>query len=436
MLDRVLNSRYEVQQLLGQKAGTTTILARDSQSGRLTIVRLSFFPNDVDREIIHRIYNKVEILQSLSHPSLPKILDIFEVDSPRGKGVAIVRPYLPLKSLEHYIHSIRSLSEPEIQQIAKYCLEILSYLHERTLPIFHGNLKLGNIFFEPRQDRIYLVDFGFDFGSPRLDLYHLGTVLIGLATGISPKELPRKNGRIQFERKTNLSSFFLYWLKRAIETDPERGFRSVKEALESLYSYQLILTPRGNIIKPYGSEVGLFKSDHLIQVTIASKAKQRFLNNLHYQFHRFLPSIVFSVPLLTIVGVYRLKLLAFLVPVILLFTLDLFSSSLSFELLKAFSIGELELWISPEKIALSRYIFWIKTPLLPSASSFDIQRIERRNVAVTIQFDRPKIIPSCLALVTPTREYTISASPDIGEAELDWLAHQIGDWLGLPIARV
>jgi ABC-type dipeptide/oligopeptide/nickel transport system permease component len=210
----------------------------------------------------------------------------------------------------------------------------------------------------------------------------------------------------------------------------------VKEALESLYSHQLILVSNGNLTKPYASEVSLYKSDRLLQLTIASKVKRRFFNTLHYQFRRFLPSIVFSVPLLTLVGVYRLKLLGTLIPVLLAFIVNLLAPSLSWELIKALSFGELELWMSPEKVTLSRQVGWLKIPVLPPAATDAIFRIERRNVALTIEDGRATVIPPCLVLIAGEREYTIHANQDIGEAELDWLAHQFGDWLELPIARV
>ncbi|MEG3439771.1 hypothetical protein V0288_21770 [Pannus brasiliensis CCIBt3594] len=436
MLDRVLHSRYEIQQVLGQKAGTRTVLARDRQSRQLVLVRISLFPVDVDRERVDRMKNKIELLQSLRHESIPPVLDSFEVETPERKGWAIARPFLRSKSLEEYINPARLLPESEIKQIAKYCLEILFYLHQQHPPIFHGNLKPSNIFFDPKNERIYLVDFGFEPESEKLDLYPLGLILIGLATGVPARDLPKKSGKLQFEERANLSSFFLYWLKRTIDPYPDHCFRSVKEALESLYSYQLILVSHDNFTKPYGSEVTLYKSERLLQVTISSKAKQRFFSNLQYQFRRFLPSIIFSVSLLTIVGAYRTKLLFFLIPVLLVAVLNLLFPSLSFELLKAFSKGDLELWLTSEKVTLSRYICWFKIPVLSPTDTDKIYQIERRNVSLILEEDRSIVIPPCLALIAGDREYTISASPDINEAELDWLAHQFSDWLGLPITRV
>jgi hypothetical protein len=53
-----------------------------------------------------------------------------------------------------------------------------------------------------------------------------------------------------------------------------------------------------------------------------------------------------------------------------------------------------------------------------------------------MQGENVNIIPPSLVLVANHREYIITASEDVSEAELDWLAQQLSDWLRLPITRI
>lgn len=427
MLDRVLHSRYQVQQLLGKK----TILARDRHTTQLVIIKLISVPRGQGSQFIEEITGKIALLRQLSHPSLPKYLDSFEIDSSQEAIIAIVRPYLSAQPVENYLNSSYLLAEQDLKQIAKYLLEILSYLHQQDVPINHGNIKLSNILFDTQSHRFYLVDFAFDSDSPTTDLQDLGKSLISLATGIKHRYIPEN-----FEQKTNLSAFFIYWLKRLSNSPPDSHFRSVTEALASLYSCQLILVSIGNLTKPYGSEVTVYKKDNLLQIKIASKTKQKFFNNLKTQLRQFLPSLFFTIILLTIVGIYDLKLVAFLIPIILIFLLNLISSSLSWQLWKSFWQGELELKITPKKVSLYQKLWGLKFKLNADAASSEIYSLLRRNVTVTMQGENVNIIPPSLVLVANHREYIITASEDVSEAELDWLAQQLSDWLRLPITRI
>jgi serine/threonine protein kinase len=323
------------------------------------------------------------------------------------------------------------LAEQDLKQIAKYLLEILSYLHQQDVPLNHGNIKLSNILFDTQSHRFYLVDFAFDSDSPTRDLQDIGKTLISLATGVKHRYIPEN-----FEQKTNLSAFFIYWLKRLSNSPPDSHFRSVTEALASLYSCQLILVSIGNLTKPYGSEVTVYKKDNLLQIKIASKTKQKFFNNLKTQLRQFLPSLFFTIILLTIVAIYDLKLVAFLIPIILIFLLNLISSSLSWQLCKSFWQGELELKITPKKVSLYQKLWGLKFKLTADAASSEISSLIRRNVTVTMQGENVNIIPPCLVLIANHREYIITASEDVSEAELDWLAQQLSDWLRLPITRI
>jgi serine/threonine protein kinase len=427
MLDRVLHSRYQVQQLLGKK----TILARDRHTTQSVIIKLIPIPSIQTSEFIGQITSKINLLRQLSHPSLPKYLDNFEIESPQGRIIAIVRPYLSAQPLDAYFNSIQFLGEQELKEIAKYLLEILSYLHQQDVPLSHGNIKLSNILFDSQSSRFYLVDFALDSDSPTTDLQDLGKVLISLSTGIKYGYIPEN-----FEQKTNLSAFFIYWLKRLSNPYQDYYFRSVTEALASLYSCQLILVSSGNLTKPYGSEVSVYKKDNLLQIKIASKTKQKFLNNIKTHLGQFLPSLVFTVILLTIVGIYDLKLVAFLIPIVLIVLLNLISSSFSWQLCKSFWKGELVLDITSKKVSLFQKLWGLKFKLTADAASSEIHSLLRRNVTVTMQGENLTIVPPCLALIANYREYIITASEDVSEAELDWLAQQLSDWLRLPITRM
>ncbi len=131
-------------------------------------------------------------------------------------------------------------------------------------------------------------------------------------------------------------------------------------------------------------------------------------NNLKNQLRQFLPSLFFTIILLTIVAIYDLKLVAFLIPIILIFLLNLISASLSWQLFKSFWQGELELKITPKKVSLYQKLWGLKFKLAADAASSEIYSLMRRNVTVTMEGENITIIPPCLALIANHREYIIT----------------------------
>ncbi len=266
--------RYTVQQQLGKKAGRRTLLARDQITGELVVIKLLSFSSDFEWDDLKLFEREAETLKSLSHPSIPRYLDYFEVNSSSVKGFALVQTYIPAQTLEQYLQSGRTFTEIEVKHIAKSLLEILIYLHGLHPPVIHRDIKPSNILLGERSGnsigQVYLVDFGSvqtvlaieggtrtvvgtygymppeQFGartSPASDLYSLGATLIYLVTGTHPADLPQKDFRIQFEQLTNLSPSFTNWLKWMTEPSLERRLSSATEAVTALDATTVQETP-------------------------------------------------------------------------------------------------------------------------------------------------------------------------------------------------
>lgn len=276
-------SRYEIQQRLGKKAGRQTLLARDKQTRELVVIKLLTFSSDFNWDDLKLFERETETLKSLSHPALPRYLDSFELDTPNGKGFALVQSYIEAPSLEEHLKAGRAFSEGEVKQLAKALLEILIYLHEQKPPVIHRDIKPSNILLTNRSGnsvgQLYLVDFGSvqtlatqegrtvtvvgtygymppeQFGGravPASDLYSLGATLIALVTGAHPADLPQKDMRIEFEQACHLGSVFVDWLSLMTEPSLERRFTSAESALQALeqpsrYSDRLLLNKKNSI---------------------------------------------------------------------------------------------------------------------------------------------------------------------------------------------
>ncbi len=90
----------------------------------------------------------------LQHPGIPQLVDRWE----EGETEYLVMEYIPGKNLQKYCEN-EGLSEEKLLLFGEQICEILCYLHSRTPPVIHGDLKPENLLITER-DRLYLLDFG------------------------------------------------------------------------------------------------------------------------------------------------------------------------------------------------------------------------------------------------------------------------------------
>lgn len=292
MTNLILGQRYEVQQQLGKQPGRQTLLARDLQTEELVVIKLLFLGNDFEWQHLKLFEREAETLKALSHPAIPRYLDYLEVDSPNGKGFALVQSYVEGKTLEQHLKVGRTFSNAEVKELATALLEILIYLQEHDPPAIHRDIKPSNILLTNRSGnsvgQAYLVDFGSvqtiaaqeggtitvvgtygymppeQFGgraTPASDLYSLGATLIYLITGRHPTELPQKDGRIEFQSIANLDANFRDWLEWMTEPSLDRRLTSAREALQALQNPRIRENKIAQMVKqPPDSDVILTKT--------------------------------------------------------------------------------------------------------------------------------------------------------------------------------
>jgi serine/threonine protein kinase len=83
-----------------------------------------------------------------SDPNIPSYIDSFELNFKSRKGFGLVQAYIEVPSLEDHLQKGRVFSEAETRELTISILEILDYLHQKSPPVVHRDIKpQSNIFY-------------------------------------------------------------------------------------------------------------------------------------------------------------------------------------------------------------------------------------------------------------------------------------------------
>jgi serine/threonine protein kinase len=389
MSGQILGDRYQVERQIGKQTGRWTLLARDLQTQELVVLKLLFIDEQLQWDDLKLFEREVEILKTLSHPSIPSYLGYFEHELPNAKALTLIQTYVEGKSLEQCLQQGRLFSEAETRQIAKALLGILSYLHGRQPPIIHRDLKPSNVILANRQ--LYLIDFGsvkrvsgndttaftvvgtYGYMAPEQfsgravpasDLFSLGATLLALVTGTQPSSLPRVGTKIDYAQLPTVSPEFADWLGWLYEPNLDRRAKSVAEALHALDHGRQVEAATPTITparKPSDTKITLTKEPTFLEITLPAR------------------------------------------------------------------MGQMQLQIDQQQVSLTQKRLGIQTGRSQTSPRKDISKLQSSQ-----SVDGEAI----LLLWAGTQKYELKSNPALTKPELDWLTYELSTWLKLPISRL
>jgi len=259
--ESVLHHRYRIENTLGTGGMGAVYRAFDINLGVSVAVKENLFTTE---EYARQFQKEATILASLRHSNLPRVTDHFVIE---GQGQYLVMDFIEGEDLRQRLE--RSGAVPE-QEALPWFVEIcdaLVYLHTRTPPIVHRDIKPGNIKITP-EGRAILVDFGLakmgpassdtetgakamtpgfsppeQYGTgrtdPRTDVYSLGATFYAvLAAAVPEDSLERAMGRAQLtplhDRARGLTPGTARAIEKAMAIRSEDRYQSLGEFAAAL----------------------------------------------------------------------------------------------------------------------------------------------------------------------------------------------------------
>lgn len=254
LIGQTIGGRYEVIRKIGEGGMSHVYLAEDLKlPGKLWAVKESVY--DPGQRL--SIRDEAQLLISLSHARLPRVVDFFAPD--QDGYTYLVMDYIQGITLEKYFKGYRGRIPPDtIFQLADQLLEVLDYLHTHDPVIIFRDLKPSNIMITEQLD-LRLIDFGIarnfkqeksqdtvklgtvGFAAPeqygtgqsdaRSDLYGFGALLLYLSTAGAHSEWSEKAMR---SIRTDLPRKVIPVIRKLLQFKPEDRYPSAGETRKEL----------------------------------------------------------------------------------------------------------------------------------------------------------------------------------------------------------
>jgi hypothetical protein len=237
--------RFVVLGSLGEGAQGQTFDGVDKREGQAVAIKRFDVRGASSWKDVDLAEREARVLQSLSHPRLPRYVDRFEEDG----ALYLVMEKIEGESLGSMRKRRATLDESEVLRLLRDASEVLDYLHGRAPPVIHRDLKPGNVLRRPDGSYAF-VDFGAvrdklrpeggstivgTFGymapeqfqgraQPASDVYAIGATALTMLTGREPEELPHKGLAVDVRAalRGRVSERLVGVLERMLDPDPDR----------------------------------------------------------------------------------------------------------------------------------------------------------------------------------------------------------------------
>lgn len=147
---KAFQETYRIEEKLGSGSGGTVYKAYHKHLQKEVVLKKL-------HENAATFLNKrteADALKNIRHSYIPQVLDYIELED----GIYTVMDYVPGTTFKNLLNEGRTFSQGEVLVYARQLFEALSYIHGKTPPIIHGDIKPENLMLTP-DGNICLIDF-------------------------------------------------------------------------------------------------------------------------------------------------------------------------------------------------------------------------------------------------------------------------------------
>jgi eukaryotic-like serine/threonine-protein kinase len=193
LLGRTIDSRYEVQSVVGEGGMGTVYEVRHKSLGRLFAMKVLRRDIAQDAELVARFIQEAKAAAAIGHPNIVAVSDFGALEAEKGQPELpfFVMEFLAGTSLASLLRTEKTLPAERVGRIMLQCAAALGAAH--TAGVIHRDLKPDNIYLVRNGDQefVKLLDFGVAKITGGKRLTRIGTVF-GTPHYMSPEQAEGK----------------------------------------------------------------------------------------------------------------------------------------------------------------------------------------------------------------------------------------------------
>jgi hypothetical protein len=236
---------------------------------------------------------------------------------------------------------------------------------------------------------------------------------------LHPTELPQQDLRIQFaDRAGQLNPNLIGWLEWMTEPSLEKRLSSAEEALRSLDENRFIINKSPLAVQPPESDIKLTKNSEFIEIIIPPQGVGFSLMPL------FSAAVAANTFFLGMGGSKYLWDLNLLSNSVIMLSVSALAAVVVKLLYALF--GELRLRIDRQQISYSSHLLGLRWNNSKPAPRPDICQLEIKQIGYKV---------SQMIIQAGHQKYRLGVKQGLSESEIEWLATELSQWLGLKIKK-
>ncbi|XP_077288546.1 wnk kinase isoform X2 [Arctopsyche grandis] len=201
---------FKYDKEVGRGSFKTVYRGLDTQTG-VAIAWCELLEKKLNKTERLRFREEAEMLKKLQHPNIVRFYNYWEVTVAKKKNIVLITELMLSGTLKAYLRRFKKINTKVLKSWCRQILKGLNFLHSRTPPIIHRDLKCDNIFITGTTGSVKIGDLGLatlknrsfaksvigtpEFMAPEMyeehydesvDVYAFGMCMLEMATGEYP----------------------------------------------------------------------------------------------------------------------------------------------------------------------------------------------------------------------------------------------------------
>lgn len=150
---------FKLNEEIGRGSFKTVYRGLDTQTG-VDVAWCELLDKKVNKIERQRFKEEADMLKNLQHPNIVRFYNCWEETLGKRKNIVLITELMLSGTLKSYLRRFKKINPKVLKSWCRQILKGLSFLHSRTPPIIHRDLKCDNIFITGTTGSVKIGDLG------------------------------------------------------------------------------------------------------------------------------------------------------------------------------------------------------------------------------------------------------------------------------------